>query len=284
MTTSPLNSGTASAGFDTLLLETTSTVTRRLNFSSTVHGLEFLYRSLKTPPDHRVTVGSETPEAALYLTIEHGRQSAAWYCHRKGCHGSDCQHFTGEAVLEQSRKMVWALAAYGAELPWHDMRQAGSRPVSAAEQARVLCELPEISALPELATDILGKALVSLLDQITKARTNDTVLAARATDRALAKELFEELPAGAILIRDDGREIGTMTEVRGRTTHRSIDITLLASRVVIRRDVRVEIRDRFRLLSAERVRTIPTALISNHERLDLVSRVRPLGPKFAAIA
>ena len=98
------------------------------------------------------------------------------------------------------------------------------------------------------------------------------------------KKLFEEQPAGTLLVRDDGLQIGTMTDVRGRTTERRIDIISLNSRTVIRRDVRVEVRDRFRLASAERLQTVPTAVISSHERLDLLSRIRPLGPRFAAIA
>ena len=122
MTAPPLQSDTASAGVDTLLLETTDTVTRKLDFISTVHGLRFLYQSSRTQAEHWATVGSETPEAKLFLTIRHGRQSAKWFCERKGCHGIRCRHFSGEAVLKQARKMVLALAAYGAELPWHDMR------------------------------------------------------------------------------------------------------------------------------------------------------------------
>jgi hypothetical protein len=284
MTTLPLDCDTVSAGFHTLRSDPTDAVTRRLNFSSTVHGLEFLYQSFKTPPDHRVTVGSETDQAVLFLRIKHGRQSAAWYCHRKGCHGSGCPHFTGEAVLDQSRKMVRALAAYGGELPWHDMRQAGDRPVPAEEHERLLRELPEVTSLPEHVLQILGDALVGLLDQIEQARANDTVQAARAKDRALVKKLFEELPAGTLLMRDDGLEIGTMTDARGRTTKRSIDITGHGSKAVIRQDVRLEIRDRFRLVSVERLQTVPTAVISSHKRLELLSRVRPLGPRFAAIA
>ncbi len=283
MTAPTPHSVAAPGSFDVILLETTDRQARRLDFSSTAQSLEFLYQSLRSPTEHWITIGIKVDHATVHLTTRQGQQKASWYCGRKGCCGSACPHFTEANVLEQARKTVWALAAYGLELPWKDMRLAGVHSVPVAERPRLEQDLPEISILPQHVPEVLGAALVGLVDLIERARANDIVLHKRMGERARIKTLFEALPAATLLLCDDGRQIGTMTDERGRTTRRSIDITWLASGHTSREDVRLEIRDRFRLLTAERVRAIPHDLISAHQRLELISKATPLGAWFAEI-
>lgn len=275
---------TAPEAFALALINTTDSQVRRLEFSSTTQSIKFLYQSFRIPPEHRITIGLKASHANLYLAIELGRQVASWYCGRQGCSGPSCQHFTEANVLEQAQKMVWALAAYGPELPWNDVRHAGAHAVSVAERPRLERELSEVSALPRHVPQLLGEALVGLVDLIECARDNDMVLHKRMGERARIKTLFEALPAGTLLICNDGSLTGTMTNERGRTTLRSIDITSLASGRTRREDVRLEIRDRFRLLTAERVCAIPDDLISSHQRLELISKATPLSARFAEIA
>lgn len=237
-----------------------------------------------TPSQASLGMYLDVDHARLRLSVSDGSSRSTWHCARKtACYGT-CNHFTGKDVLEQVRKFIWALAAYVDDLPWPLMRKAGAFPISPEDRLRLQRELPEAHLLPAFVFEILGEGLMDLLQVLEDARANDIVLHEKAAARARIKKLFEMLPARTVLIRDDGCALGTITDVPGRTTRRSIDCKPVHGKTVTREDVRLKIRESYRLATPERLRDIPAAALSNHERMKLLAHAAPLKEAFAEIA
>ena len=265
------------------ILDYTNRERRTLRFCSTKLGLGLDFDSTRANPGCEFKISIQPKEAFLYLSGKNGYQEARWCCLMRGCSGGGCRHFTSAKVTEQVRKTVAGLSAYEAELPWHVIRSAGCRPLSVEAHAALISEIPEIDALPDHVTHALGDALWGLKMLMDLATENDVAWEKRTRERAVVKKLFEELPAGTLLIRDDGRVLGTMTDARGRTTHRSIDCQDVDGTSITRKDVRLDIRERFRVLTAETINRIPAHCMSMHTRLDLIAKAPDLDDRFAPL-
>lgn len=262
---------------------TPSWISRNLALGGQICGYWLSYRSLQNQSAHHITITFDFDKAGMFFKIDPNAQKVFW-SKENATSLAERRAFTEANTLDLVRKFILVLQEVEAELPWHDLRAAGVRPLSSMDRARLQRELPEVLTLPSHVQEVLGEAFFDLLDLLERARANEIDLQERAVTNARIKRLFDALPAGTLLIRDDGRVLATMTDVRGRTTRRSVDCMQFGIGTVTRKDLRSDIRERYKLLTLDRVRAIPAECVSHHERLQLISKVGPHQSRFAEIS
>lgn len=267
----------------TSALTTPSWISRDLAFGGMIYGYWFSYSSIQNQSAHQITITFDSEKVGMIFKIDPNAQRVFW-SKENTTSLAERRAFTEANTLDLARKFILVLQEVETELPWHDLRAPGVRPLSTLERARLRHELPEVLTLPQHVQEVLGKALFDLLDLLERARTNENDLRERAATNARIKRLFDALPAGTLLLRDDGRVLATMTDARGRTTRRSVDCIQFGRDTVIRKDLRLDIRERYKLLTPERVCAIPAEYLSHHQRLELISKAGPLKPRFAEIS
>ena len=101
--------------------------------------------------------------------------------------------------------------------------------------------------------------------------------------RKLLIKQFHALPKGAILIDESwSQEIGIVSDHKGVRTKRSLLVRVQDGECHL--DLERSVRDRFVLLTAERLKKLPTGLLSSHETVAALARVKEIAHRFPDLA
>ncbi|WP_435988097.1 hypothetical protein [Sulfitobacter sp. SH22] len=176
-------------------------------------------------------------------------------------------------VLDQAYELI----------PWEHIPRVSLAELNEEQRALIQDFLPQAFGTSQKVRGAFGELFFVLAEGLRDAHLADDETSKNEARRKRLIKQFRALPTGTILIDESWpQEVGIVSDHKGVRTKRSL--LLREQDREYHLDMERSVRDRFVLLTAERLKKLPTGLLSSHETVAALARQKEIAHRFPDLA
>lgn len=168
-------------------------------------------------------------------------------------------------------------------MPWEHIPRVSLAELNEEQRALIQGFLPQAFGTSQKVRGAFGELFFVLAEGLKEAHLADDETSKNEARRKRLIKQFHALPTGTILIDESWpQEVGIVSDHKGVRTKRSLLIREQDREYHL--DLERSVRDRFVLLTAERLKKLPTGLLSSHETVAALARQKEIAHRFPDLA